>query len=261
VTGGSSGPTVLVSSYYYPSPTRPEVNWFHTAAPMAYVDSLRLAGGVPLVAPPLDDDSQVADALGRCDAVLFVGGPDLNPVAYGQEPHPKIKLLHPRRDASDLRLARGAWECGKPLLGVCGGMQAVNVARGGSLHQHIPEMPELSAPTEHSAPDNSDRVHRIRLDPECRLARITGAAELEVNSAHHQAVDRAGEGLRAVAWSEKGVIEALEGTEDPDRFLVLVQWHPERLAVSPDESSAAGRPTAGREDQLAIFRALVDAAR
>jgi gamma-glutamyl-gamma-aminobutyrate hydrolase PuuD len=253
-------PTILVSSYYYPSPSSPKTSWFHTAAPMAYVDSVRLAGGVPLIAPPLDDESQVAEVLAGCDAILLVGGPDLHPRAYGQEPHPKLKMLHPRRDASDLRLARGAFQSRKPLLGICGGLQAVNVALGGSLHQHLPDMPELSGPKEHTAQDSFDSYHRIRLEPDCRLAQIMGAAELEVNSAHHQAVDRVGDGLRVVARSGKGVIEALEGT-DAGRFLVLTQWHPERLAVSPDESSVGARPKAGRADQLAIFEAFVRAAR
>ncbi len=257
---GAASPAVLVSSYYYPSPTNPKTSWFHTAAPMAYADSVRLAGGVPLIAPPLDDDGQVAAVLSRCDAILLVGGPDMNPAAYGQKPHPKLKMLHPRRNASDLRLARGAFESRKPLLGICGGLQAVNVALGGSLHQHIPDMPELSGPREHTAQDSFDSRHRIRLEPDSRLAQIMGSTALEVNSAHHQAVDRVGEGLRAVAWSEKGVIEALEGT-DAGRFLVLTQWHPERLAVSPDESSVGARPTAGRADQLAIFEAFVRAAR
>jgi len=256
----ASAPTVLVSSYYYPSPGKPETSWYHAAAPMAYIDSVRLAGGVPLVAPPLDDDAEVASALARSDAVLIVGGPDLDPAAYGQEPHPATKLLHRRRNDSDLRLARGALDSGKPLLGVCGGLQVVNVIRGGTLHQHVPEMPELSSPKEHTAGDTFDSYHQIRLEPDCRLAKIMGATEMEVNSAHHQSVDRVGEGLRAVAWSQKGVIEALEGA-DPGRFLALVQWHPERLAVSPSESEVGARPGPGRPEQLAIFEAFVAAAR
>lgn len=256
----SCAPTVLVSSYYYPSPSRPKNNWYHAAAPMAYIDSVRLAGGVPLVAPPLDDDGEVENALDRCDAVLIVGGPDLDPAVYGQEKHPKTKLLHRRRNDSDLRLARGALDSAKPILGVCGGLQVVNVVRGGTLHQHVPDRPELSSPKEHTAQDTFDSYHQIRLEPGCRLAKIMGATELEVNSAHHQAVDKVGEGLKATAWSEKGVIEALEG-DDPGRFLVLTQWHPERLAVSLPESEAGARPGPGRPDQLAIFEALVAAAR
>jgi putative glutamine amidotransferase len=257
----SAGPAVLLSSYYYPSPTKPDSGWFHAAAPMAYADSVRLAGGVPLIAPPLDNDSEVADALACCDAVLLLGGPDLPSSTYGQPAHPKLKLLHKRRSDSDLRLARAALESDKPVLGICGGLQVVNVVRGGSLFQHIPEMPELSGPKEHTAQDTYDSYHLIRLELGCRLSGIMGATELEVNSAHHQAVDRIGEGLRAVAWSPKGVIEALEGTDDPDRFLVLTQWHPERLAVSHQESTAGDTPVAGRPDQLAIFKAFVDAAR
>ncbi len=258
---GSRGPTVLLSSYYYPSPTKPDSSWFHAAVPMAYADSVRLAGGIPFIAPPLDDEAEVASALARCDAVLLIGGPDLPASAYGQEPHPKLKLLHRRRSDSDLRLARAALEGSKPVLGICGGLQAANVARGGDLFQHLPDLPELSSPQEHTAQDTYDSHHMIRLEPGCQLAKIMGATELEVNSAHHQAVDKVGEGLRAVAWSRKGVIEALEGTEDAGRFLVMVQWHPERLAVSHEEGTTGDKPSPGRADQLAIFRAFVDAAR
>ena len=258
----SSGraPTVLVSSYYYPSPSKPATSWFHTAAPMAYIDSVRLAGGVPLVAPPLDDDAQVDEALDRAEAVLIVGGPDLDPACYGQEPHPKIKPLHKRRNDSDLRLARAALDCGKPLLGVCGGLQVINVVLGGNLHQHIPDMPELTGPDVHTDKDTFDSYHAISIEADSRLAAILGVLELEINSAHHQAVERVGQGLKVTARSTRGVIEALEGT-DPDRFLVMTQWHPERMAVAPPKGDPGARPAPGRPEQLAIFGALVDAAR
>ena len=252
-------PAVLVSSYYYPSPTNPE-RWFHAAVPMAYVDSLRLAGGVPLVAPPLDDDEGVRSALERCQAVLIVGGPDLDPAAYGQEPHPATKPLHGRRNDSDLRLAGAALRSGKPLLGICGGMQVVNVVLGGDLHQHIPDAIEGAPPVESSHRKPDDNFHMVRIEPHSRLAGILGAAELEVNSAHHQAVNRVGEGLKVAARSAAGIIEALECTE-AGRFLVLVQWHPERLAVDPPKGDRGARPAPGRPDQLAIFAAFVEAAR
>ncbi len=252
-------PTVLVSSSFIPSPGDPEGNYLATVA-MSYADSVRLAGGVPLVAPPLDDDAQVRQVLERCEAVLMVGGPDLLPASYGQEPHPEAKPMHPRRNASDLLLARATVDSGKPLLGICGGHQAVNVALGGSLHQHIPDMPELVGTDNHVSQIPNDNCHMIRIQPGSRLERILGATELEVNSAHHQAVDCLGEGLRAVAWSLTGVIEGIEGT-DPDRFLILTQWHPERLAVDPPDGDWGPRPGPGRADQLAIFKALVAAVR
>lgn len=279
-------PTVLVSSYYYPAPTNPL--WFTTAVPMCYCDSVRLAGGFPLMAPPLDDDEEVREALARADAVLIVGGPDLDPESYGQKPHPKIQPLHYRRNASDLRLARAAAESGKPTLGICGGMQALNVALGGTLHQHIPDVPGLSGSDDHSLVRPHDNRHQVRLDPASRLARAMGITAVEggrlkvegsrgkissvspqpstlnpqpvveVNSAHHQAIDRLAEGLRAVAWSQTGLIEAVEGPTDGP-FLVATQWHPERLAVTPTGEDGGGRPTVGRADQLGIFRALVEA--
>jgi gamma-glutamyl-gamma-aminobutyrate hydrolase PuuD len=251
---------VLLSSYYYPAPTNP-TRWFHAAVPMAYADAVRLAGGVPLVAPPLDDDRDVREALARADAIVLVGGPDLAPRSYGQEPHPALQLLHPRRDASDLRLARAAARSGKPVLGICGGMQALNVALGGTLHQHVPDRPELSGADDHTWKVPEGNRHLVRLDPESRLARLMGcgAGPVEVNSSHHQAVDRLGRSLRAVAWSASGLVEALEGPA-AGRFLVATQWHPECLAIAPQGADRGDRPSAGRADQLAIFKGLVKAA-
>jgi gamma-glutamyl-gamma-aminobutyrate hydrolase PuuD len=255
-----SRPTVLLSSYYYPAPTNP-TRWFHAAVPMAYADSVRLAGGVPLVAPPLDDDADVAEALARADAIILVGGPDLDPQSYGQPPHPALLPLHPRRNDSDLRLTRAALASGKPVLGICGGLQAINVARGGTLHQHLPDRPELVGADDHTWKVPEGNMHPVRLDPASRLARLMGcgAGPVEVNSSHHQAVDRLGERLRAVAWSASGLVEALEGPADRP-FLVATQWHPECLGVTPQGADRGDRPTAGRADQLAIFRGLVEAA-
>ena len=253
-------PTVLLSSYYYAAPTNP-TRWFHTAVPMPYADAVRLAGGVPLVAPPLDDAAEVRSALARADAVILVGGPDLDPKSYGQEPHPALQPLHPRRNDSDLRLAGAALRSGKPVLGVCGGMQAINVALGGTLIQHLPDRPELVGAEDHTWAPPDHHVHKVRLAPTSRLAEILGTGpELEVNSSHHQAVDRLGEGLTAVAWSAGGVIEALEGPRE-GAFLIATQWHPECLAVAPPGADWGARPVAGRADQLAIFQALVAAAR
>lgn len=251
-------PAILVSSYYFPSPTNPE-RWFHASAPMAYLDSLQLAGGVPLIAPPLDEAAQADEALARCGGVLLVGGPDLDPAAWGEPVHPQARLLHPRRNRSDLLLARRAWEGGKPLLAICGGMQAVNVALGGSLHQHLPEaFPELSA-AENSMGIPDDHFHAVRIEPGTLLAGILGAGEIEVNSSHHQAVNRVGKGLCVTARSAGGVIEALE-PEAGERFALLLQWHPERLAIAPPSPDCGETPAVGRRDQLAIFEAFVKAA-
>ncbi len=258
-------PTVLVSSYLFASPKYPD-HTFHTSAPTAYADSVRMAGGTPLIAPPLDTDEQVMNALRACDAVLMVGGPDLLPHSYGQEAHPRLEPMHPRRNDSDLRLARLASASNKPLMGICGGLQTVNVALGGTLHQHIPEMPELVGEDDHTLKIPNCNRHRIKVDPDSRLARIifggqeSGDGSVEVNSYHHQAVDRVGHGLRVVARSLTGVIEALEG-DDPDRFLVLTQWHPERMAVRVKLGDAGAIPPPDRLDQLAIFEALIGAAR
>jgi putative glutamine amidotransferase len=290
-----AAPTVLVTSSYLPYPTNP-TRWYALAVPSAYVDSVRLAGGVPLVTGPLDDARAVREALGCADAVLLVGGYDYDPATYGQPLHPKNHLLHPRRDRSDLLLARAAARSGVPLLGICGGMQAINIALGGTLHQHVPDVPALTGSDDHTMKVPDDNVHRVRVAPGSRLAALMGLTaveglpavalakaggrwkvegksaktastfnpqpstlSLEVNSSHHQAVDRLGKGLVAVAWSDAGLVEAFEGARR-DRFLLGVQWHPERLAVAPPPDDIGAAPARGRPEQLAIFRALVGAA-
>lgn len=255
-----SSPTVLVTAAYLPAPWNPE-RWFVAAVPAAYLDAVRLAGGVPLVAGPFDDRAAARAALRRADAVLLVGGPDLDPAGYGQRRHPRTDVMHPRRERSDLRLARMCAEAGKPLLGVCGGMQAINVALGGTLHQHVPELPGAAGAEPHGTRVPDDNLHRVRLVRGSRLWRmLKRVGELEVNSSHHQAVDRLAEGLVAAAWSPGALLEALEG-ERRDAFLLGVQWHPERLAVAPPAGDAGAAPAKGRPEHLAVFRALVNAAR
>jgi len=202
---------------------------------LTYMRAVQLGGGVPVVLPPLEAGA-MPTLLSRLDGVCLSGGPDLDPGAYGARPHAALGPTEPALDRFELELARAADAAGTPVLGVCRGAQALNVARGGTLHQHIEghRQPELaSVPT-----------HRVRVAARSRAARILGARSAEVNTFHHQAADALGHGLVATAWAPDGTIEAIEDPGHP--FLLGVQWHAETLLDDPA--------------QVALFAALVDAA-
>jgi putative glutamine amidotransferase len=201
---------------------------------MTYLRAIDAAGGVPVVLPPLG----VAEALlDRLDAICLSGGPDLDPEAYGtRERHPELGPTEPGLDAFELELARAADARGLPVLGICRGAQALNVAHGGTLHQHLPGHRQVEPATA--------TTHTVHVAPGSRLEALVGAAPLRVNSFHHQAVAALGRGLRAAAHAPDGTIEAIEA---PGRgFLVGVQWHAEGLLEYPR--------------QRALFEALVAAA-
>ncbi|MBI4880006.1 MAG: gamma-glutamyl-gamma-aminobutyrate hydrolase family protein [Planctomycetes bacterium] len=204
-----------------------------------FARALSAAGGQALLVPPLvqdgaADEAAIETVLDSVEGLVFSGGADMHPRAYGQEPHARTVLVDAERDASDLALARAALLRELPVLAICGGMQLVNVARGGTLHQHLPDLrrtkyPGLSAP--HLERDAGTARHPVLLLPGTRLARLIGAEPLAVNSRHHQCVDQVGAGLVVAAVAADGVIEALEGQDG--RFLVCVQWHPEELQSEP----------------------------
>jgi putative glutamine amidotransferase len=207
---------------------------------LTYPKAVARAGGVPVVIPPFCSEREVAALLDRVDGVCLAGGPDLDPATYGQEPHPSLGPIEPEMDACELALARAALERGTPLLCICRGAQALNVARGGTLVQDLPGHRQTESgrlPT-----------HAVRVEPASRLALALGATDVEVNSFHHQAVDRLGEGLRAVAWSrEDGLVEAIEAVDRP--FALGVQWHAEGLVDAAEQQAlfaafvaAAGAP-------------------
>ena len=206
----------------------------------SYLEALADAGAVPLIVPPLLEEEALRETVGRLDGVCLTGGQDLPPEWYGQERHPRTVLAHPQRLKGSRRLVEQAIRAGLPILGICMGCQLLNVVLGGDLIQDIPDL--VGTQVSHSP---FETFHRVRLEPGSRLSLILGSEELEVNSSHHQAVGRAGTGLRPVAWAPDGVIEALEG--EASRFLLAVQWHPERMLERPE--------------QRALFRAFVEAAR
>jgi gamma-glutamyl-gamma-aminobutyrate hydrolase PuuD len=179
--------------------------------------------------------------LGGLEGLLLAGGVDVEPGRYGEAPHPKLGQVEGERDELELGLTRRAMARGIPLLGICRGSQVLGVAFGGKLRQDLPS--ELGTEA-HKARGEVEAWHSVRVAPGSRLHAILQMDSLEVNSFHHQANGAIGAGLRAVAWAEDGVIEAVEG--EADGFVLGVEWHPERMA----ECAANGR----------LFAAFVESA-
>jgi putative glutamine amidotransferase len=190
-----------------------------------YPEAIERAGGIPVIVPLLRPEA-IESLLDRVDGVCLPGGPDLQPSTYGEEPHPQLGPTEPRVDAVELALARAADRRNLPILGICRGMQVLNVARGGTLHQHLPDV--VGSQLEHRQPEHgSVPTHRVETAPRSRVRRALGGPKLEVNSFHHQAVRTLGQDLVATAWASDGTIEAVEA---PGGRLVLgVQWHAEGL--------------------------------
>lgn len=213
----------------------------------SYSDAIYAAGGIPFpIAPPAEPDAEMMQALlANVDGLLFTGGPDLNPRHYGQSQHPMTEVLHARRDAFDIALFAAADARGLPILSICLGCQIASVARGGCLVQHVDDLPRRGALQHHAGDEGT--FHEVEVEPHSRLAQITRKTRFEVNSRHHQVVDRdqVGGRLRPVAFAPDGVVEAAEDMERG--FLLAVQWHPEDLIDRPEH--------------LRLFEALVAASR
>jgi putative glutamine amidotransferase len=196
---------------------------------MPYVRALARAGAVPIVLPPLPIEA-VPTLLAPLDGICLSGGPDLDPSAYGASPSPDLGPTEPTLDVFELEVAKVADAMGLPIFGICRGAQALNVARGGTLHQHLPAITDHSVDHRQTAP-GWQVTHDVRVDDDSRLSTILGADAMWVNSFHHQAVDVLGDGLRAVAWAPDGTVEGIE--EPGERFVVGVQWHAETLDRGP----------------------------
>jgi putative glutamine amidotransferase len=208
---------------------------------MRYLESIGRAGALAMVVPPLPCPA-IPALLERVDGICLSGGPDLHPDAYGADPHAALGPTEPRLDAFELALARAADERDLPVLAICRGMQVLNVARGGTLHQHLPDV--VGEDVTHRQPGNPSRAtHAVSVAADSRLAAILGRTEADVNSFHHQACDVIGERLVVTARAEDGTVEGVEAVDR--RFMVGVQWHAECL-VDHDE-------------QAALFSAFVEA--
>jgi len=234
-----------VEPAWAPAPGRDERdrNPPRLALRLTYTQAVQEAGGVAVVVPAHGFADDTAALVDRLDGLIFSGGPDIDPAAYGQLPHPQLGPDVDRvSDEYELALLRAASERGLPILGICRGMQALNVSRGGTLHQHLPDRSTL----EHNQGYASfEPAHRAMVAIGSLLHRLAGTDELEVNSFHHQAVDRLGRGLEVCAVAPDATVEAVW---DPSaRFCLGVQWHPEVLTHTAEHAP--------------LVQALVEAAR
>jgi putative glutamine amidotransferase len=230
-------PLIGISAYEVPAAFSHWRDVDCVMVPAAYTRSVLAAGGLPLVLPPADGGAEVLDVL---DAIVFVGGSDLNPQLYGQDPHPDSLGFYDHRDRAELELMRAALERDLPMLGICRGMQLLNVERGGDLHQHVPDV--TPDPDVHKAAPGTYARHEVAVDPRSRLGGMLGDRVL-VHSCHHQAPDRIGSGLTVTATALDGTVEGIE--LGGKTFAVGVLWHPE-------EDDEAGAP---------LFRELMQRAR
>jgi putative glutamine amidotransferase len=203
--------------------------------PLSYVQAIERAGGRPLLVPAAEDG--IEETLEALDGLLFSGGSDLDPATYGAEPHPETNGARPERDRAELALMSAAFARDLPLLAVCRGMEVLNVARGGDLVQHLPD---VVGHEDHKHTPGVFGDHEVALRGGSRLSHVLGE-RAPVKSHHHQGIGRLGEGLVETAWADDGTIE---GLEDPSmRFALGVLWHPEQ------------------GEDFALFEALVEAAR
>jgi putative glutamine amidotransferase len=239
-------PPPLIGLTTYAEPAR-WAAWHAPAAllPLNYAEQVAAAGGVPVLLPPVPG---IAAAVGRLDALVLTGGGDIDPATYGAAPHPRTGPPNAGRDRAELDLLAAALTAGLPVLGICRGLQLLNIAQGGTLHQHLGDLrPPAQGPAGeagHTPQPGTFGSHPVRVATGSMLAAILQADQpFAVPTAHHQAIDRLGAGLTATAWTADGIIEAAEltgGEHHP--FVLAVQWHPE-----------AG-------DDPRLFRALVAAA-
>lgn len=198
---------------------------------MTYAAAIEKAGGLPLLLPYAVDHSLVPQYVDLLDGVCFSGGNDMNPVRYNEEWHPKVAKMDSRREAFEFALIAEVEKRRMPALGVCFGSQLMNVHRGGSLIQFLPE--QKPGCSEHRyLKDQGACRHDIKLDLDSQLGRAIGKSEVSVNTYHKQAVNQIGRGLRVTASAPDGVIEAFEDPTLP--CFVAVQWHPERLIEEPE---------------------------
>jgi putative glutamine amidotransferase len=213
--------------------------------PYGYATAIEKAGGLPFLIPYRTDLSLISQIVDRIDGILFSGGDDLDPKAYGEEWHPMAKQIDPLRETFERALLAEVEKRRLPIMGVCLGCQLLNVHRGGKLIQFLPDV-ERNEPIEHRrmGVDWNER-HSITLDADSAVAKALGKAQVIANSSHKQAVKEPGRGLRVIATAPDGVIE---GIEDPSMPLYIgIQWHPERMHEEADH--------------LALFRLLVEKAR
>jgi putative glutamine amidotransferase len=201
----------------------------HLKLDSGYADMVLGAGGIPVVIPPLNKETEFNALLDRLDGIILSGGLDMDPRRQQQPMHAAVMPMSERREENDKILLRCLLERQTPLLAVGVGMQQLNWVCGGSLYLHLPE--DLPKAMPHFDPTGSAHRHLVLLEPNTRLEEIYGGVEIRVNSSHHQAIRQVGSRLRVSALAPDGVIEAVEAI-DPNWFCVGVQWHPESDTAS-----------------------------
>lgn len=243
-----TAPLILVS----PSTEQKGVEFYDYSISLSqtYLESITLAGGLPVVAPADASPELAAELVRRCDGVMLTGGDDIQTELYAPDLaanlQATVKNVDPIRDVLETQLIKECFAQRKPLLAICRGHQILNVTLGGTLIVDIPQ--QVKTEINHSQLKNKDRVvHKVKLEEGTLLARTFGRAEIEVNSSHHQAVDKVAKALSVTGRSEDGVIEVMElKEEDVLPYLLAVQFHPERLVR-------------GYPDYLKLFRGFVEA--
>jgi len=224
----SSQPLIGITSVYHVDEDNGSVS---TVTGFAYVKAIAENGGVPVILPTITNEEIVRRYVEELDGLVLVGGDDIPPDAYGQQPHETVKIMPEQRYNFERQLISAWLSSGKPILGVCLGMQFTNVVSGGTLIQDIPS--QVGTEVAHRR-----KYHRVRIEPNSSLAKFLDNEEAIVYSSHHQAVDKLGKNLKVIAHADDGVIEAAERIEGG--FGLFVQWHPEAMSDTAHRNAIYG---------------------
>lgn len=225
-------PIVGVSGYFLSKEQNNHSNFDFNIIPKELTDSIRMSGAIPLIIP-LSKPEEAKDYIDRVDALVLAGGQDVDPLLFLEEPLPKIGEIEPERDAFELALIEAAWDQKKPILGICRGLQLLNVASEGTLYQDLSYYEGLEVNHIQQTPWKYG-THSVIFEEDSWLGEALGTEQV-INSYHHQAIKTVGDAFRPVAWAKDDVIEAIE-SKDRSQKVIGVQWHPEILQKTDPES-------------------------